>query len=149
MIYQSRQQNKVMVNPFIFIYKRTDNVISQFIRYILIGNISNIVDFSCLYVLTEFVNIHYTISVAFAFLIGLVINHIIGILWIFGRSTHNVYVEFLLVLIISIIGLILSEIIIFVLVEYMSLHYMISKFVSAVIVMFWNFYGRRKWIFVK
>ena len=138
-----------MPNIFIFVCKKTDNVISQFLKYILIGNISNIIDFSCLYILTEFADFHYTISFAISFVLGSFTNYIIGILWIFGRSRHCVYNEFLFVFIISIVGLIFGELIIFLLVEYAKLHYLISKFVSAVIVMFWNFYGRKKWVFVK
>lgn len=129
------------------LFKKTDRTTIQLFRYITLGSISNIVDFASLYILTEFIGIHYTISVAISFILGTTTNYIISIKWIFKRGTYNIYSEFSLVLIISAIGLLLNELIIYLLVEYLFFHYMFSKVISVIIVMFWNFFARKRWIF--
>jgi putative flippase GtrA len=128
-------------------FKETDKTHLQFVRYIVLGNISNIVDFACLYILTEFAGFHYTISNVISYILGVSSNYIINIKWIFKRGNHAIHTEFMLVIIISSIGLLLSIIIIHTLVEYVNIHYMPAKFISAIIIMFWNFYSRKKWVF--
>lgn len=128
-------------------FKKTDKTHLQFLRYIVLGNISNFLDFTCLYVLTEFAGFHYTISNVISFIIGVSLNYIINIKWIFKRGNHAIHTEFILIAAISSIGLFLSIIIIYILVEYINIHYMPAKVISAIIIMFWNFYSRKKWVF--
>lgn len=129
------------------LFKKTDRTLLQLFRYITLGSFSNIVDFASLYLLTDFLGLHYTISVAISFVLGTLTNYIISIKWIFERGTYNIYSEFSFVLIISAVGLLLNELIIYLLVEYLLVHYMLSKLASVIIVMFWNFFARKKWIF--
>ncbi len=128
-------------------FKKTNKTIIQLFRYIFLGNISNIVDFSSLYILTDLIKVHYVVSSAISFIIGVLINYIINVKWIFQRGKYSFHNELMLIIIVSLVGMYLSIIIIYVLVEYIHLHYMVSKIISAILVMFWNFYSRKKWIF--
>jgi len=128
-------------------FKKTGKTYLQFLRYAILGNISNVFDFACLYVLTEFAGFHYTISASISFIVGVLINYIINVLWIFNRKEHHIHIEITLVILISFVGLCLNVTIIYILVEYANIHYIITKAISAFIVMFWNFYTRKKWVF--
>ncbi len=108
-------------------FKKTDKAYIQFLKYITLGNISNIFDFLSLYILTEFIGLHYVISASVSFIIGVLSNYLINILWIFKRGKHEFYIEIMLIIIVSTTGLILSIIVIYVLVEYLRIHYMLSK----------------------
>jgi putative flippase GtrA len=131
------------------IFRKKNDTLNQFIKYITLGNISNFVDFAGLYILTRFAGVHYLISAALSFITGVTTGYIISVLWIFRRGRHKFHVEILLIFAVSLLGLFLNELIIFLLTGYLSIHYMVSKIVSALVVMFWNFFARRKWIFLR
>ena len=128
-------------------FKKTNKTIIQLFRYIFLGNISNIADFSILYILTDVIKVHYVLSAAISFIIGVLINYLINIKWIFHRGKYSFHNELILIIIVSLVGMYLSIIIIYVFVEYINFHYMVSKVISSIFVMFWNFYSRKKWIF--
>lgn len=129
------------------LFKRTEKTHLQLLLYIFLGNISNVVDYTCLYILTDFAGFHYAISIVISFVIGVIINYIINITWIFKKGRYAIYVEIMLIMVISLVGLYFSLLIIYVCVEYANLHYMLSKAISSVVVMFWNFFSRKKLVF--
>ena len=127
-----------------FIKNKTDNTLIQLFRYTFVGGIAFLIDFSTLYILTEIFNIYYLLSAALAFLLGLAVNYILSILWVFKfRVIKSRYVEFIIFGIIGIVGLSLNELIIWTFTEYVEFHYMASKIVSTVIVYLWNFFARK------
>ncbi|MCF7859010.1 MAG: GtrA family protein [Candidatus Cloacimonetes bacterium] len=124
--------------------KKTNNTLIQLFRYSFVGGIAFIVDISSLYLLTEFAQIYYLISAALAFLLGLTVNYILSILWIFRlRVFQSRSLEFTIFTIIGILGLILNEIIIWFSTEQLKLYYLYSKLISTFIVYFWNFFARK------
>lgn len=147
---QIKQKNKL--KTFLYLiwgtaFRKTPNTYVQFVKYVTLGSVSHVVDFGSLYLLTKYLHIYYIISVAVGFIGGVLTNYLISILWIFDRSSYKLHVEIMLIFIISGIGLLITEIIIYALVEYASLHYILSKAVAATVVVFWNFYCRKKFIF--
>jgi len=71
-----------------------------------------------------------------------------SIVWVF-KTTGNFKREITLFVIIGLGGLILNEIIIWLLVEKVSLYYMIAKAIAVVIVLVWNFGMRKKFVFAQ
>jgi putative flippase GtrA len=129
---------------------QTDNTFIQLFRYTFVGGIAYIVDFGSLYALTEFLNIHYLRSAAFAFLLGLTTNYILSVNWVFGRRVvRNRFLEFAIFGSIGVIGLGLNEVLIWVFTEYVHLHYLLSKVVSTVFIYAWNFSARKFILFNK
>lgn len=105
-------------------------------------------DYSSLFVLTHYVGLYYMWSAAFAFIIGLLVNYLISISWVFQKSRKTkVWIEFLVFAIIGIIGLGLNELIIWSGCELLGLHYMIAKLISTAMVFFWNFLARKYILF--
>ncbi len=81
-------KNKAIVNSVdrhikSFIYNKSDKTSVQLFKYAFVGGIAYSVDFGFLIFLTEVVKIHYLISAAIAFILGLLINYAISILWVF------------------------------------------------------------------
>lgn len=124
--------------------EKTDNTFIQLFRYTFVGAIAFIADFGSLYFLTDILGFYYLYSAALAFIIGLIINYILSILWVFkSRTVTNSSIEFLIFASIGIIGLGLNELIIWYATERISLYYLNSKFISAIIVYLWNFLARK------
>ncbi len=127
---------------------KTDNTYIQLFRYTFVGCIAFICDFSVLYLLTEFFMFHYLVSAALAFLLGLTVNYILSVNWVFNsRSLENRYAEFVVYSLIGVAGLALNELIIWGFTEYFMVHYLGSKIISTVIVYVFNFTVRKSLLF--
>jgi putative flippase GtrA len=48
--------------------QKTDNTLIQLFRYTFVGSIAFVIDFSCLYLLTDIAELHYLFSAAIAFI---------------------------------------------------------------------------------
>lgn len=125
-----------------------DDTLIQFFRYILVGGLAFIVDFSSLFVLTDILGIYYLVSAAIAFILGLIANYVLSISWVFNkRALGNVWSEFTIFAVIGMIGLGLNELIIWLFTDYVGLYYLASKIISAAIILFWNFFARKYTLF--
>lgn len=122
----------------------TDNIFLQFFRYFFVGGFSFLVDFFFLYFFTDICGIYYLISAILSFIISLFVNYILSISWVFNKSKlDNKLLEFNLFAVIGIIGLIFTEILLYLFTDIFGMYYMISKIITTAIVMFWNFLARR------
>ena len=127
---------------------KTANTLVQLFRYLWVGGISFIIDYTSLFIFTEYLYINYLISAAIAFILGLTTNYQLCTIWVFDNSRlNNKLSEFTIFSIIGIIGLGLNEIIIYVCSEFLNFYYMISKLISTAVVFFWNFGGRKYILF--
>lgn len=110
------------------LWSRTDRTSSQLIRYILVGTAGLAVDFSALFILTEWIGLHYLLSAAAAFLAGLLVNYALCIAWVFHRrSLERRWLEFVIYALTGILGLALNELVIWFFTEHFGLHYLFSK----------------------
>ena len=127
---------------------KTSNVGYQLFRYLLTGGLAFCVDFATLWCLTEYVGIHYLLSATIAFMVGLGITYGMSIVWIFSeRRLTNVLAEFIVFTMIGIVGMGLNELVIWLCTDFLQWHYMLSKFLSVVVVTAWNFPTKRLILF--
>ena len=123
---------------------KTDNIFLQFFRFIFVGGTAFLIDFFIYYSLIEFFGVEYLISAAIAFFISVLANYYLSTSWVFNQSQiENRAIEFNLFLAISIVGLIFTEILLYIFVDMCSLDYIISKILASILVLFWNFSARR------
>jgi len=140
-MYREDMLNRLLKN-------RTNNTYVQLFRYTFVGGFAFIFDFGTLYILTEFFNIHYMFSAAIAFLLGVTINYLLSVIWVFKkRRIKSKYVEFAVFSLIGIIGLTLNELLIWYFTEIVEFHYLLSKIVSAAFIYLWNFFVRKFTLF--
>jgi putative flippase GtrA len=109
-----------------------------------VGGISFILDFSIYFALVHFFSVNYLISAATAFIISVMVNYLMSTEWVFNQSKiQNKALEFNLFMIISIVGLVFTEILLYLFTDIGGTNYLISKIIVAIIVLFWNFTARR------
>ncbi|MBQ9025720.1 MAG: GtrA family protein [Methanobrevibacter sp.] len=121
-----------------------DNIIIQLFRYVFVGGTAFIVDFFFLYFFSDICGIYYLISAVLSFIISVLVNYIMSTKWVFNQDNiENKVLEFNLFILISTIGLVFTEILLYFFTDIVGLYYLISKIVSAIIVLFWNFLARR------
>ena len=127
---------------------KTDILYIQMFRYTFVGGIAFLFDFSSLYILTEYLNLHYLVSAAIASLMGLSINYSLCVLWVFEkRAIKSMHVEFVVFAFIGIVGLVLNELFIWFFTEVTCLHYLVSKSISTMIIFSWNFLAKKFTLF--
>ena len=121
----------------------------QIVKYALVGGAAFLLDFSMLFLLTEYLHLYYILSATVAFIAGLLFNYFLSVKWVFNeRALSNKLNEFLVFSLIGVIGLLLNDGMIWSLTEVGKLHYLSSKVLAAVVVFFWNFFARRQVLFI-
>ena len=114
------------------------------------GGIAFIVDFSLLYALTEYLNLHYLTSATISFVAGLFVNYLLSKIWVFSDSKFSSKkVEFVLFAVIGVVGLAINDLMIWIFSDLLCLWYMLSKVIATVVTYLWNFFARKYLVFSK
>lgn len=122
----------------------TDDIFLQLFRYIFVGGTAFVVDFFFLYFFSDICGIYYLISAILSFIISVLVNYIMSTKWVFNQDNiDNKVLEFNLFILISTIGLVFTEILLYLFTDIVGLYYLVSKIIAAIIVLFWNFLARR------
>ena len=122
---------------------------TEFFRYFIAGTIAFIVDFSVLVFCTEVLGVHYLYSNVAGYAIGLIVSYTINITWVFDhrRFNNRQNREFAYFTFIALIGLGTSELVIWLVTEYVELPYTWSKVISAFFVVLFNFAAKKWFLF--
>lgn len=118
--------------------------LAQMTRYGIVGLGALFFDYLVLVLLTEYGHLDHLLSATAGFCVGLVVNYILATKFVFKESKlSNKRVEFLIFAIIGIGGLLFTIVLMWLLTDFFSVHYTISKAVAVGIVFLWNFYVRK------
>jgi len=123
-----------------------NKLFKQIIKFAVVGGLAFVIDYALLYSLTEFMNIHYLISSIISFTVSVIFNYILSIKWVFDVNKKQGTKEFIVFVVLSTIGLGINSIIMYLMVDKMNIHYMLSKLVATFIVMVYNFITRKIFI---
>ena len=117
----------------------------QIARFGVIGVLAFAIDYGFLYAFTEWLGIHYLISSVLSFSISVIFNYIASVLWVFDvKQETSKTRNFILFIVFSVIGLGINQLVMWLGVESLGLHYMLVKIFAAAVVMVWNFVTRKK-----
>lgn len=126
----------------------TNNTFVQLFKYTFVGGIAFIFDFGLLYILTEYFNIYYLISAGIAFTAGVLITYTLSIKWVFViRRFQNKHIELGLFILLSFIGLLLTELFMWFFTEIIQFYYLLSKIVASALILWWNFFSKKILLF--
>ena len=139
-----RNSDKMDLSINTLFKNETDSIFIQFFRYLFVGGFAFLVDFFLLYFFSDICGIYYLISAALSFIISLIVNYLISTFWVFNKNQiDNKIVEFTVFSLIGVVGLIFTEIILYLCTDVLGIYYLVSKIIATAIVMFWNFLARR------
>ena len=111
----------------------------RFVRFGVVGVSGMVVDFSVTWLCKEKFRWNKYVSNSLGFIIAATNNYIWNRLWTFESQNDSVAREYISFLIISVIGLGLNNLIIYLLHERMKLNFYLSKLIAIGIVTLWNF----------
>ena len=131
--------------------EHTGNLWIQLMRYGISGFSATIVDFLILTILTEvFGEDLLLVWTAIAFLAGLLVTYILSTHWVFdSRHFKSKTVEALIFLGIGLVGLGLTELLMWILADALGLFYLLAKLIASMLVFLWNFNAKKFILFRK
>ncbi|WP_319470207.1 GtrA family protein [uncultured Trichococcus sp.] len=125
-----------------------NNLLMQLFKFGLVGVVATVLDFLFLFLLTEIFGIYYLFSAAVSFVLSTLFNYVASMRFVFNSkfSKDEKTKELFLFIILSIIGLLLNQFLMWLFVEKIALYYMLAKIVATFFVMAWNFISRKIWL---
>lgn len=122
-------------------------IVAQLIKFGIVGVIAFAVDFGLLVILREVFKIHPVIGSVFSFIASVLVNYALSMRYVFARrediARHRELIVFILL---SVIGLGINTVIMWLGNDILQINYIIDKVVATVVVLVWNFLSRKRWL---
>lgn len=118
-------------------------LIVQLIRFSVVGVIAAIVDVGVLVALKELMNVDVLIASAISFSVSVTVNYVLSMSFVFKSRKQSKIREFVIFVLLSIGGLGLNQLILWIGVSFTTVYYLAVKFLAMVIVPFYNFITRK------
>ncbi len=128
-----------------FLKKQVD--LTQLIKYFFVGASAALIDWLLYWILVNYGAMNYLLAGAISFTAATLENYALSVLWVFKGGRFNRYLEAGLVFAVSLVGLLFNEVFLYIFVDILAWHHMISKIAATGIVFFWNYFSRKKFIF--
>ena len=115
-------------------------LISQFMKFGIVGVIAFVIDYGFMVLLTEVFGVPYLISTTVSFIISVIFNYFASMRFVFKRKDDmSRRREFIIFVVLSVIGLVINDVFMWLMVDFLFIDYRISKIVVTFIVAVWNF----------
>jgi len=122
----------------------TEKLLLQIFKFAIVGGIAFVIDYVTLIICKEVFHLNTLLSAAIAFTVSVIINYILSVKWVFDVSDkHSGKRNFIIFIVFSVMGLGLTELIMWIGEDLLHISYLIVKIVATIIVMIFNFITRK------
>lgn len=123
--------------------------LKQLHGYLWVGGIAFVIDAGLLMLLVKS-GLYYIAANTVSFMIANVFNFFAGHYWVFhgSRQSNGIFRIYAAVLAISIAGLLINDAVMYVAVDHVALSVLPAKVLATIIVLFWNFGARKRWVYM-
>lgn len=132
-------------------------LMEQILKFAVVGGISFVVDFLVYGFTCNVIGIHYIIAGVLGFVISVIVNYLLSMKFVFkSKDDMSKGSEFVIFVILSLIGMVLNSVILFVCIDLIYMHWLwlqnlidieimnlAAKIVATGIVMVYNFVTRK------
>ena len=133
-------------------------LLAQIIKFGLVGFLCFFIDYGIMVFLTEVASVHYLLSSGISFTVSVIVNYVLSLTYVFETEIVNyvlslTYVfetekgnkikEFIIFVVLSVIGLGINQVLMWFCVDILGIFYMISKIGATAVVMVYNFVSRK------
>lgn len=116
----------------------------QLVKFGIVGVIAFFIDYGAMVLLTECFHVYYLLSALISFVLSVIFNYVASMRYVFvGREDMSKSKEFTIFIVLSVIGLGINELGMWIMVDKMTINYTISKIFVTAVVMVWNFITRK------
>jgi putative flippase GtrA len=120
--------------------------IKQFVKFSFVGGINTIIDAGIFFLLIKFMFLNYLIANVIAFFVAVTNSFFLNRSFTFKIKEKKKF-DYHKFFVVSLVGLLISEVVLFVSVNEFSLNPMFGKFIAIVFTVVWNFFGTRNFVF--
>jgi putative flippase GtrA len=111
----------------------------KFIKFIIVGSSGLVIDFSTTFLLKERLRIHRYIANSIGFSLAASSNYLLNRWWTFHSEDPRIVIEYSSFFIISVIGLALNNLFLFLLER--RYHFYLAKLFAVILTTLWNFFA--------
>ena len=116
-----------------------ETVFFKFMKFGLVGFTGLILDFGVTYLVKEKLRWNKYLANSLGFVIANTNNYILNRLWTFHSADPDIGWQFSKFLLVGLAGLLLNNLIVYLLTDKAKLNFYLSKFIAIVVVFVWNF----------
>jgi putative flippase GtrA len=113
----------------------------KFLKFGAVGFSGLIVDYGFTYLFKEVFKIQKFIANSIGFTLAATSNYFINRVWTFQSTNPDIAVEYSEFLIISMIGLVLNNLLLWVILKKFKINFYLAKFFAIAVVTIWNFFA--------
>lgn len=113
--------------------------LSRFLKFGVVGCTGTIIDFGLTYICKEWIKINKLIANAIGFTVAATSNYILNRIWTWESTSQQVGLEYAKFFGVSLIGLGLNTLIIYILNDKLKWNFWLSKVLATGVVLIWNF----------
>ena len=126
---------------------KNSKLMKQILKFGVVGGTAFLIDYAVLFCCKEFLGFSVLLSAAAGFTVSVIYNYIASVKWVFDVDKEkDPKRNFIIFIILSIVGLILTEIIMWIGTDLMHINYLIVKIIATAIVMVFNFVTRKMFL---
>ncbi|MBR6633820.1 MAG: GtrA family protein [Clostridia bacterium] len=118
-------------------------MILQLVKFGIVGVIAALVDVGVLVALKELLHTDVLVASTVSFCVSVTVNYLLSMSLVFKSKNQSKLREFILFVLLSIGGLGLNQLILWIGVRFTSVYYLIVKFIAMIIVPVYNFITRK------
>ena len=119
-------------------------LIEQIMKFGIVGVLCFAIDYGLMIFLTEVFGISYLISSGISFSVSVIVNYKLSLKFVFKTDENrNKIIEFIIFVVLSVIGLGINQVLMWICVDKLHIFYMISKIGVTAVVMGYNFITRK------
>ena len=120
----------------------------RLIKYFFVGGAAAIVDIGFFSLFANFLGFPWFPVSICTFVLATLVNYLLSIRFVFESGTrHRKHIEVIGVFAISALALLVNQVVLYIAIEWLGWHLIISKIIATGTVFFWNYFGRSKLIF--
>ncbi|MBQ7062075.1 MAG: GtrA family protein [Bacteroidales bacterium] len=119
----------------------------RFLRFCVVGASGTAIDFGLTWLCKEVLKIPKFLSNAIGFVVAATSNYILNRIWTWESTNSEVGVEYVKFFTVSLIGLGLNTLILYLLHEKARMNFYLSKVFATGVVMLWNFFANNFFTF--
>jgi putative flippase GtrA len=114
-------------------------IIWKFLKFCIVGSSGMVVDFGTTWLLKEKIKVNKYIANSTGFVLAATSNFLLNHFWTFQSENRQLSLEYLSFLLISVIGLGINNIVVYLLTERVKMNFYVSKLCAVGVVTIWNF----------
>lgn len=121
--------------------------LTKFLKFCVVGFSGTAIDFGLTWLCKEIFKVPKFLANAIGFVVAATSNYILNRTWTWGSTNEQVGVEYVKFFAVSLVGLGLNTLILYIFNEKLKLNFYLSKVIATGVVMLWNFFANNFFTF--